>query len=152
VAVREDAVVEKVLGPAYDPQRNEHDGFFWGTGRRKTSVARVRMRPGTGRIEVNGKVYTEYLPVVRQREEVLAPLKATNMLGKLDIFCNVRGGGVYSQAAAVKMGIARALVVMDANLHRLLRSGGFLTRDQRMAERKKYGLHGARRGCQFSKR
>jgi len=145
-------VEEKKLDPIYDPQSKEHGGYFWGTGRRKTSVARVRMKPGTGKIEVNGKVYTEYFPLTRQREDVLGPLKATNMLGKLDIFVNARGGGIFSQAGAIKMGIGRALTVMDKNLHRILRQGGFLTRDPRMCERKKYGQKGARRRFQYSKR
>ncbi|MBN1809076.1 MAG: 30S ribosomal protein S9 [Planctomycetes bacterium] len=146
------AVEDKQDNPVYDSTRKQHGGYFWGTGRRKTAVARVRIKPGTGRIEINGKVYTEYMLMNRQREDVLGPLKVTNMLGKIDVFCNVKGGGAFSQAGAVRLGLSRALVVMDNVLHARLREAGFLTRDPRMAERKKYGRRGARRGFQFSKR
>lgn len=140
------------VNPVYETGRHHRDGYCWGTGRRKSAVARVRMKPGAGRIAVNERVYTDYFPLTRLREEVLAPLKLTNMLGKLDIFCNVSGGGINGQACAIKLGIARALAVMDARHRPLLRKAGHLTRDPRMPERKKYGRRGARRGFQFSKR
>ena len=144
---------EEAAAPAvYDRRRHFHGGYYWGTGRRKTAVARVRLKPGTGNIIVNGRVYTDYFPLVRQREEILAPLKLTNTLGKLDVFCNVRGGGINGQAGAIRLGIARAVSVMDARQRPILRKAGHLTRDPRMPERKKYGRRGARRGFQFSKR
>lgn len=150
--VRPAASTEDHVNPVYDRERRFRGGYYWGTGRRKKAVARVRIKPGAGKIVVNNRVYTDYFPLVRQREEVLAPLKLTNTLGKIDIFCNVGGGGVNGQASAVKLGIARAISVMDARQHPVLRDAGHLTRDPRMPERKKYGRRGARRGFQFSKR
>ena len=124
----------------------------WGTGRRKTSIARVRLLPGEGGVMINNKPLETYFPVERQRNVVLAPLQATGLLSRVDVRVNVKGGGVTGQAAATAHGIARALNVAVPDTHVTLRKGGFLTRDSRMVERKKYGRHGARRGVQFSKR
>ena len=126
--------------------------YYWGTGRRKTSVARVRIRPGTGQVQINKKKLSDYFAIERDRNRVLAPLRSTNMLGRVDVFVNVRGGGTTGQAGAVLMGLARALLTMDESLEPLLRSDGYLSRDPRKVERKKYGRRKARRSFQFSKR
>ena len=126
--------------------------YTWGTGRRKSSVARVRVRPGNGRIEINGREYKHYFPTDGMQTLVLAPLNATETLSSLDVYANVKGGGPVGQAGAVRLGIARALKSYDDRLEGTLRDGGFLTRDARMKERKKYGQRGARRKFQFSKR
>jgi len=123
-----------------------------GTGRRKTSVARVRLRPGQGTIVINDRPLDAYFTVVKHREAVLAPLNNTNRQGSFDIRIRVDGGGITGQADACKLGIARALRLYDPTLDSALRDAGLLTRDSRMKERKKYGLRGARRGTQFSKR
>ena len=140
------------VSPVYDRERHFHGGYYWGTGRRRTAVARVRIKPGTGKILVNNRVFTDYFPIIRQREELLAPLKLTNTLGKVDVLCSAKGGGVNGQSGAIKLGIARAIAVMDARQRPILRKAGHLTRDPRMPERKKYGQRGPRRGFQFSKR
>ncbi|MEJ5258995.1 MAG: 30S ribosomal protein S9 [Anaerohalosphaeraceae bacterium] len=127
-------------------------GFVWGTGRRKTSVARVRLKPGTGKIEVNGRPFEEYFLLEKDRESVRSPLAAVNGLQSFDVIVNVKGGGTTGQADAVKLGIARALKDYDPSLLKVLRDGDFLTRDSRMVERKKAGKPGARRSFQFSKR
>ena len=127
-------------------------GYIWGTGRRKTSVARVRIKPGTGAFTVNGKELKQYFTIERQQVLAISPLVATNTRNKLDVFVNVNGGGPFGQAGAVVMGIARALLKMDGSHINALRPGGFLTRDAREVERKKYGRAGARRSFQFSKR
>ena len=126
--------------------------YWWGTGRRKTSVARVRMRPGTGVIEVNGRAMEDYFPRMAHRQQVIAPLNATESEGKYDVFINAHGGGLTGQAGAVKLGIARALLKADSAAAEPLRVQKMLTRDPRMVERKKFGLHKARRAHQFSKR
>src|SRR5947209_7235411 len=126
--------------------------FTWGTGRRKTSVARVRVREGTGKVLINGKEQDHYFEVETQRNDVRAPLLATEMSGRLDVFVNVKGGGKSSQAGAVVLGIARALKEFRPDLEPALRQGEFLTRDARMVERKKYGHKKARKSFQFSKR
>jgi small subunit ribosomal protein S9 len=123
-----------------------------GTGRRKTSVARVRIRPGEGKISINGRDYEEYFVNTRQRNAVLAALEQTGQRTALDVVIRVDGGGVTGQADACKLGIARALKKSDEQVAEGLRDTGLLTRDGRMKERKKYGLRGARRGTQFSKR
>jgi len=128
------------------------DIYIWGTGRRKTSVARVRLKRGTGRIVVNKRDADEYFKLESLREAVRAPLKATKTLGKYDIFANVDGGGPSGQAGALLLGIARALLKADSSLDAPLREGGLLTRDSRMKERKKYGQKGARKRFQYSKR
>jgi small subunit ribosomal protein S9 len=121
-------------------------------GRRKTAVARVRLRPGTGKITINGRELSDYFPVLTHQQTVMEALEATGKAQQVDVRISCRGGGLTGQAAACKMGIARALVGLDSETFPTLRGGGYLTRDARMKERKKYGLRGARRGVQFSKR
>lgn len=125
---------------------------FLGTGRRKTSIARVRLATGTGKITVNGRAFENYFPVDTLRGVASQPLTVTGTADKLDAKINVSGGGPNGQAGAVRHGIARALLEFDANLRPALKAEGFLTRDPRMKERKKYGQPGARKRYQFSKR
>jgi small subunit ribosomal protein S9 len=127
-------------------------GFHWGTGRRKTSVARVRIRPGSGTFKVNRREMKEYFTRPQDIGNVIAPLKATDTTASLDIFVNVKGGGITGQSGAIMLGIARALKNYDPSLAQKLRDGGLLTRDGRMVERKKSGQSGARKRFQFSKR
>jgi len=122
------------------------------TGRRKTSVARVRLHRGSGVVKINTRDLEVYFPTERNRAAVLAPLKATKTLGKYDVTAKVSGGGPHGQADAIMLGVARALHQTSEEFDPILREGGFLTRDSRMKERKKYGRRGARRGFQFSKR
>jgi len=124
----------------------------WGTGRRKTAVARVRLLPGGGKILVNGRPADQYFTEEKDRQSALSPLVATDQLKAYDILVSINGGGPTAQADAVKLGIARALKLADSSLEAALRSGGFMTRDPRMKERKKYGQKGARKRFQFSKR
>ena len=126
--------------------------FIWGTGRRKTSVARVRVAPGTGKIQVNGRELNDYFTNERDRKAIFGPLEVSNTGGKMDVLVNASGGGPTGQAGAIIMGLGRALVRYDQTLEQALRNAGFLTRDSRMKERKKYGQRGARRRFQFSKR
>ena len=126
--------------------------YFYGTGRRKKSVARVRLYPGTGVITINGKNIDEYFGLETLKLIVNQPLEATETVGKYDIVANVAGGGFSGQAGAIRHGIARALLVADEANRGVLKAAGFLTRDPRMKERKKYGLKAARRAPQFSKR
>jgi small subunit ribosomal protein S9 len=126
--------------------------YVWGTGRRKTAVARVRIREGTGQFLVNGREVDNYFEVENQRNDVRAPLKATEMSGRIDVFVNIKGSGKNSQSGAVVMGLARALKEYRSDLEATLRDGGFLTRDAREVERKKYGHKKARKSFQFSKR
>lgn len=125
---------------------------YTATGRRKTSVARVIMRPGSGQIIVNKKPLETYFPRETLRMMIRQPLELTGMIGKLDISANVDGGGLSGQAGALKHGISRALVLMDSDLRAKLKKEGFLSRDPREKERKKYGQKGARKRFQFSKR
>ena len=125
---------------------------IWGTGRRKTAVARVRLLPGEGKTLINGREVDAYFTEEKDRRSVLSPLVATNALKTFNILVNVSGGGLSGQADAVKLGIARALKKADASFEQALRAGGFMTRDPRMKERKKYGQKGARKRFQFSKR
>ena len=125
---------------------------FLGTGRRKTSVARVRLATGTGKITVNGRPFENYFPMDSARGIVTQPLTVTGTVDKYDIRVNVTGGGPTGQAGAVRHGIARALLLVDANFRPQLKAEGLLTRDPRMKERKKYGQPGARKRFQFSKR
>ena len=127
-------------------------GFIWGTGRRKSSVARVRIKPGNGKLEVNKKELSGYFARKQDQDAVVAPLKATNTEKSLDIFVNVKGGGITGQSGAAMLGVARALKNYDPTLLQALRDGGYLTRDGRMVERKKPGQKGARKRFQFSKR
>ncbi|MBQ2085974.1 MAG: 30S ribosomal protein S9 [Oscillospiraceae bacterium] len=126
--------------------------FFAGTGRRKTSVARVRLYNGTGNITVNGREINDYFGLDTLKYIVNQPLELTNTTGKFDVVINVQGGGIAGQAGAIRHGISRALLLYDENLRTELKKAGFLTRDPRMKERKKYGLKAARRAPQFSKR
>ena len=125
---------------------------YTATGRRKTSVARVILRPGDGKLTVNRRGFDSYFPSEALRAEIQQPLVSTELAGKFDVLVNAQGGGVHGQAGATKLGIARALIVFNPELRPRLRQGGFLTRDPRAKERKKYGQKGARKRFQFSKR
>jgi small subunit ribosomal protein S9 len=127
-------------------------GDALGTGRRKTAVARVRVRAGNGKVTVNDRPLEQFFLVEGDRRAVTDVLQATGKNESVDVAIRVAGGGPTGQAGACRMGIARALISYDSGLFPVLRDGGFLTRDSRMKERKKYGLRGARRGVQFSKR
>lgn len=126
--------------------------YFYGTGRRKSSVARVRVYNGTGKITINGRDIDNYFGLETLKLLVRQPVVLTNTAEKFDIVCNVTGGGVTGQAGAIRHGLSRALLQYDEELRPALKKAGFLTRDPRMKERKKYGLKGARRAPQFSKR
>lgn len=126
--------------------------YYYGTGRRKSSVARVRLYPGTGKVTINERDIDDYFGLETLKVIVRQPLELTGTTEKLDVVCRVQGGGFTGQAGAIRHGIARALLVYDPNLRPALKKAGFLTRDPRMKERKKYGLKGARRAPQFSKR
>ena len=130
----------------------ESNPYFYGTGRRKSSVARVRVYAGTGKITINDREIDDYFGLETLKLIVRQPLALTDTAEKFDIVCRVAGGGVTGQAGAIRHGIARALLQYDENLRPALKKAGFLTRDPRMKERKKYGLKGARRAPQFSKR
>ena len=126
--------------------------YFYGTGRRKSSVARVRVYNGTGKITINGRDIDDYFGLETLKFIVRQPIALTDTLDKFDIVCNVTGGGITGQAGAIRHGLSRALLQYDEELRPALKKAGFLTRDPRMKERKKYGLKGARRAPQFSKR
>ncbi len=126
--------------------------YFYGTGRRKKSVARVRLYPGSGAITINGRDVDDYFGLETLKLIVNQPFGITETVGKYDIVANVNGGGISGQAGAIRHGVARALVLADETYKPLLKKAGLLTRDPRMKERKKYGLKGARRAPQFSKR
>ena len=126
--------------------------YFYGTGRRKKSVARVRLYPGTGVVTINGRDVNDYFGLETLKYIVNQPFGVTETVGKFDIVANVTGGGFSGQAGAIRHGVARALLTADENYKPLLKKAGFLTRDPRMKERKKYGLKAARRAPQFSKR
>ena len=126
--------------------------FYYGTGRRKSSVARVRLVPGEGKILINKREIDNYFGMDTLKIIVRQPLELTDTVGKYDVLVNVDGGGTTGQAGAIRHGISRALLKADADLRPALKKAGFLTRDPRMKERKKYGLHAARRAPQFSKR
>ena len=130
----------------------ETKSFYYGTGRRKNSVARVRLVNGTGKITINGRDIDNYFGLETLKLIVRSPLALTGTEGKFDIVVNVVGGGVAGQAGAIRHGITRALMESDAELRPALKKAGFVTRDPRMKERKKYGLKAARRAPQFSKR
>jgi small subunit ribosomal protein S9 len=153
-----EAAAERVLP---DPKPADKHGWWWGTGRRKTAVARVRIRPakdadkGSVQIQISKKKFKnieEYFSEMRDRSDAVAPLKLTDTNGKLDVFVRTHGGGYMGQAQAIRLGISRALVGYDPNFEPALREAGYLTRDARKVERKKYGQPGARRRFQFSKR
>ena len=126
--------------------------LYWGTGRRKKAVARVRLRAGTGHIVINGKPLNEYFVLQRTQAFIEEPLRETKSLRKVDVWANIKGGGISGQAGAFVMGLGRALVKINGDLEETLRRGKFLTRDARMTERKKYGRKKARKSFQFSKR
>ena len=126
--------------------------YFYGTGRRKSSIARVRLYPGTGAITINGKDIDAYFGLETLKLIVNQPFGVTNTIGKFDIVASVKGGGFSGQAGAIRHGLSRALVAADENYKPALKAAGFLTRDPRMKERKKYGLKAARSAPQFSKR
>ncbi|HZZ28010.1 MAG TPA: 30S ribosomal protein S9 [Pirellulales bacterium] len=137
------------MSTATSPQSS---GIALATGRRKTAVARIRIKAGSGQIKVNGRAVEDYFPSEKDRFQVLDALNQTGKLNAVDVSISVHGGGPAGQAGACKLGLARALRAFDSELDDLLRHSGLLTRDGRMKERKKYGLRGARRGTQFSKR
>lgn len=126
--------------------------FHWGTGRRKSAVARVRICEGSGNIIVNSKAYDQYFTVLQHQLDVTAPLRMTETADKFDVYATVMGGGPTGQSGAMKLGISRALKIYDQVHEEVLREQGLLTRDPRMKERKKYGMAGARKRFQFSKR
>lgn len=125
---------------------------YYGTGRRKSSVARVFLRPGSGNFKVNGRAFDVYFVTEAQRQAAKSPLVLTETLANFDVVANVSGGGVNGQSAALRMGLSRALQEFNAELRAKLKAEGFMTRDARMKERKKYGQKGARKRFQFSKR
>jgi small subunit ribosomal protein S9 len=125
---------------------------YYGTGRRKTSTARVYLRPGSGDVQVNKKAFEQYFPNETLRMIIRQPLQLTETTNKFDIYVNVAGGGPAGQAGAIRHGITRALMEFNADLRRALKSAGLVTRDPRIKERKKYGQKGARKRFQFSKR
>jgi small subunit ribosomal protein S9 len=125
---------------------------YWGTGRRKKAIARVRLVPGSGNISINDRNFDNFFPNKTSRLIVMQPMELTTMTGRFDIICRVAGGGVTGQAGAIRLGIARALIKANNELRPSLKKAGFLTRDPRMTERKKYGLHKARKAPQYSKR
>ena len=135
-----------------NPTGESKGGYWWGTGRRKSSVARVRIKPGSGKLVVNKKQLDDYFKREQDRNAVMAPLKAVKAEKLFDIFINVKGGGTTGQSGASLLGIARALKNYDDGYVQMLRDSGHLTRDPRMVERKKPGQRGARRRFQFSKR
>ena len=126
--------------------------YFYGTGRRKSSVARVRIYPGTGNITINGRDIDDYFGLETLKLIINQPFGVTGTTAKFDIVANVRGGGISGQAGAIRHGVSRALLLADESYRPMLKKSGFLTRDPRMKERKKYGLKAARRASQFSKR
>ena len=134
------------------PKAKKDKIMFYGTGRRKSSIARVRLVEGTGVITINEKNIEEYLGTDTLKVIVRQPLTATNTLDKYDVICSVQGGGFTGQAGAIRLGIARALLEANSEYRPTLKSAGFLTRDSRQKERKKYGLKKARKAPQFSKR
>ncbi|HMO14339.1 MAG TPA: 30S ribosomal protein S9 [Pirellulaceae bacterium] len=127
-------------------------GAALGTGRRKSSVARVRIKAGSGKVTVNGRDLQDYFPNIRDQNAILDTLAASRNAGSVDVQIHVEGGGMTGQSGACRMGVARALISYNGENFEPMRDGSFLTRDARMKERKKPGLHGARRGTQFSKR
>ncbi len=138
--------------PSAEPAKPDRGGFIWGTGRRKSSVARVRVKPGEGVFLINGREIDRYFSEPQHRDACRNALRDTGTEGKLDVFVKAHGGGITGQAGAVLLGVARALKAYDPGLEPILRDKGYLTRDPREVERKKYGQPGARRKFQFSKR
>lgn len=151
-AVEPTAVAEVTPTPVIIRGKLDSRGVAWGTGRRKTAVARVRIKAGNGVFQVNGRPMEQYFCVERDRNDVLAPLHSSEKLGKVDVHVTVVGGGPTGQSGAIIMGLARALEALNPSLHQQLADNGFLTRDSRMVERKKFGYKKARKSFQFSKR
>ena len=145
-----EAVEPTVSATFPEPLADKH--YWWGTGRRKTSVARVRVRAGSGKFEINKRPLDQYFTEDKDRLDAVAPRKATEPFGKVDVFVNVKGGGFSGQAGAIVLGVARALKLANLEYDDVLRAGRYLTRDSRMVERKKPGRRKARRSFQFSKR
>ncbi|MBL6707073.1 MAG: 30S ribosomal protein S9 [Planctomycetaceae bacterium] len=146
------AEAEELVAPSVVRGKIDRFGVAMGTGRRKTSVARVRIKDGNGEFTVNGKPFDEFFCVERDRKMVQEALNLTGTRDTVNVWVRVNGGGTTGQTGAVVLGVARALQVKDPSLHHVLATGGFLTRDDRMVERKKYGRRKARRSFQFSKR
>ncbi|NLF31687.1 MAG: 30S ribosomal protein S9 [Planctomycetes bacterium] len=144
-------MADTVAAPA-TPSTTLVNPFIWGVGRRKSAVARVRVRPGSGKFIINKRELDEYFKLIPDREAARAALTVTESAGRWDVFVNLNGGGTTGQAGAVKLGLARALVKAMPEAESTLRDQGLLTRDARKVERKKYGRRGARRSFQFSKR
>ena len=143
------------VSSAVIPERRtkpDKGGFIWGTGRRKSSIARVRIKPGSGKLLINKRKVDDYFPRLQDRNAITAPLQSLDISKAFDIFVNVKGGGTTGQSGAIVLGIARALRNYDQSLLPALRDNGYLTRDSRMVERKKPGQKGARKRFQFSKR
>lgn len=134
------------------PAAVDKGGFNLGTGRRKAAVARVRIKPGDGKFLVNNREIDTYFTEIRDRQDIIEPLKATNTQGSLDVLVKVHGGGFTGQAGAIRLGLSRAIKNYDPTLERVLRDNNMLSRDPRRVERKKYGQPGARKRFQFSKR
>lgn len=152
MAEQETAPVVTTEAPATPAAPPVKRSYIWGTGRRKSGIARVRIATGSGKIEINGRTLNEYFTGERNRKAIFGPLEVTNMGGKVDIFVSTNGGGPTGQADAIIMGLGRALAKFDPTCEAALRGANYLTRDSRMKERKKYGQRGARRRFQFSKR
>ncbi len=131
---------------------NSKNGYWWGTGRRKAAIARVRIRPGDGKFIINGREIEQYFTEARDRNDIVEPLNVCKARESIDVFVNVTGGGYMGQAGAIRLGVSRALKIYDTTLEDVLRSENMLTRDPRRVERKKYGQPGARKRFQFSKR
>jgi small subunit ribosomal protein S9 len=143
---------EETTAPAESTEPKAKPTYIWGVGRRKSACARVRIAVGSGKIEINGRALNDYFSGERDRKAIFGPLEVTNTGGKMDVLVNADGGGPTGQAGAIVLGLGRALAKYDSSLEGALRNAGFLTRDSRMKERKKYGQRGARRRFQFSKR
>jgi small subunit ribosomal protein S9 len=156
IGVPESVVAAGAVAPAVEvktrKQEADKGGFWWGTGRRKSSTARVRLKPGEGKFVVNKRELDNYFPRLQDRNIIMSPFKTIEGEGKFDVFVNVKGGGSTGQAGATLLGIARALGNYDPGCLPALRDGGYLTRDSRMVERKKPGQKKARKAFQFSKR
>jgi small subunit ribosomal protein S9 len=147
-----EAPVEEQVRPLGEPAKPDRGGFIWGTGRRKSAVARVRLKPGDGKFLVNKRDVNEFFSEPQHKAACHKPLEVTDTLGKLDVYVNCHGGGIMGQAEAILLGVARALKGYDPTLEATLRGNNLLTRDPREVERKKPGQPGARKRFQFSKR
>ncbi|MEA2707561.1 MAG: small subunit ribosomal protein [Phycisphaerales bacterium] len=145
-------MAEATAAPTETEAKQPKRTYTWGVGRRKSACARVRIAPGSGKIEINGRTLNDYFTAEQDRKAIFGPLEVTNTGGKMDVFVNADGGGASGQTGAIIMGLGRALAKYDNSLEAALRASKFLTRDSRMKERKKYGQRGARRRFQFSKR